>query len=69
MLAGMSKEEKQIFDLATASDYVYLNQVNPLTTIMIRFKLTCCFSWMERSIVIVEMMEKNGQRSKVLAKC
>jgi hypothetical protein len=27
MLAGMSKEEKQILDLTTASDYVYLNQV------------------------------------------
>lgn len=33
MLAGMSKEEKQIFDLAAASDYVYLNQVNRYTTI------------------------------------
>ena len=28
MLAGMSKEEKQIFDLSNASDYVYLNQVS-----------------------------------------
>ena len=27
MLAGMSKEEKQILDLTTAKDYVYLNQV------------------------------------------
>ena len=27
MLAGMSKEEKQILDLTNASDYVYLNQV------------------------------------------
>jgi hypothetical protein len=27
MLAGMSREEKQILDLTTASDYVYLNQV------------------------------------------
>ena len=27
MLAGMSKEEKKVYDLTTASDYVYLNQV------------------------------------------
>jgi len=27
MLAGMSKEEKHILDLTTASDYIYLNQV------------------------------------------
>jgi hypothetical protein len=27
MLAGMSREEKHILDLTTASDYVYLNQV------------------------------------------
>ncbi|CAF3882378.1 unnamed protein product, partial [Adineta steineri] len=28
MLAGMSKEEKQALDLTTASDYVYLNQLD-----------------------------------------
>ncbi|CAF4016173.1 unnamed protein product, partial [Rotaria magnacalcarata] len=28
MLAGMSKEEKQTLDLTTASDYVYLNQLD-----------------------------------------
>ena len=27
MLAGMSKSEKQMLNLTTASDYIYLNQV------------------------------------------
>ena len=28
MLAGMSKEEKKLYNLTAAADYVYLNQVD-----------------------------------------
>ncbi len=62
MLAGMSKEEKQILDLTTASDYVYLNQVFFFNEKKNWFCIKIDFSLMEQFIVIVEMMQKNGQQ-------
>lgn len=57
----MSKEEKQLLDLTNASDYVYLNQVikhEKQDEELVDFYL----SLMEQFIVIVVMMQKNGQQ-------
>ena len=63
MLSGMSKEEKQQLDLTTASDYVYLNQVNFKKNEWFAILLSFFpISLMEQFIVIVEMMQKSGHR-------
>ena len=63
MLSGMSKEEKQQLDLTTASDYVYLNQVNFKKNELFAVLLSVFpISLMEQFIVIVEMMQKSGHR-------
>jgi hypothetical protein len=45
MLAGMSKEEKQILDLSAASDYVYLNQVGFYWEIQTKFSIEIPLAW------------------------